>query len=49
MMDRRKVAETIKDATDKAGLLVTVALLVACLGLVVAGVALVVSLKGRAA
>lgn len=46
--DRRKqIAQTIKDATDKAGVLVTTALGIAATALLIACAALVVALKVR--
>ena len=47
MLDRQKLAGTIKEATDKAGTLVTAALVIASCALVVALVALLIAGKAR--
>jgi hypothetical protein len=47
MLDRKKLAETVKEATDKAGSLVMAALAVACTALLVALAAVVMAFRGR--
>jgi hypothetical protein len=47
VFDREKLAATVRDATDKAGALVTAALAIACAALLVAAAALVMALRVR--
>ena len=49
MLNREKLAATVRDATDKAGTLVAAALAIACAALVVAAAALIVALRSRKA
>jgi hypothetical protein len=49
VLDRKKVADTVRDAADKAGTLVAAALAIACAALIVAAAALIVALRVRKA
>jgi len=49
VLDRKQLAATVRDATDKAGTLVAAALAIACAALVVAAAALIVALRVRKA
>lgn len=49
MLNREKLAGSIEKAADKAGNLVGLALAIACLGLLIAGAALVIAVRSRPA
>jgi len=49
LLNREKLADSIKDAAGKAGTLVMAALVVACCALLISAAALVSAVRGRAA